>query len=149
MPPVLLLSGRAAAYCRLEKQVLQTTTTAQNTLITFGTGSEIADDYNMHSTSVSTERITIPAGLGGLYTVSGGIIWVTNTNGLRAIFVTRNGVTQAYNSINAPSFSQMNVATVMQLAAGDFVTLLGYQSSGGNLNISAGVITHLAVARLR
>ena len=74
----------------------------------------------------------------GIYVVSGSIAWVNNIVGLRQVYIYLNGVTsiaiQTELSITNNYFYQ-GVTTTYKLSVGDFVELLVFQDSGGNLNL--------------
>ena len=121
---------------RLEKTAAQSVANATYTAITY-TG-ETYDTSNYHDNSTNTSRITIPAGLGGYYLIAYQISWSTNGNGQRLVRIYVNGSTIPYmNGFANPSSGYDNNfagATILSLAAGDYIELFGYQDSGGSLN---------------
>lgn len=79
----------------------------------------------------------------GWHTVVGHITWAANAAGIRGIAIRLDGATYiaANNQLSngANNLVQMSVPTIYWLEVGDYVELMAYQSSGGNLNIlSAG-----------
>lgn len=117
---------------------VQTIPTATSTVVTFDT--EVADVGGLHSTSVNTGRLTCPSGGDGLYAVKGFVSWVGNATGGRQIAIKKNGSTQYANVIvpgNVTYGPSGGTSIDLPLVAGDYVELVVYQDSGGNLNISA------------
>ena len=117
------------------------------TAITFGT--EEFDTDDMHSTSVNTERISIPAT--GVYIVTGGVQWASGTTGFRYIALEVNGTTNIAedrrNGVSGQETEQ-TVSRVYAFTAGDYVVLNCYQNSSAAVNISSGAQTFLSVQRL-
>ena len=74
----------------------------------------------------------------GIYVITGSVRWATSAVGRRALAVFLNATTyivvQTEAGLDAENIDQ-SVTTTYKLNAADFVELLGYQSSGGNLNI--------------
>lgn len=113
----------------------QTIANSTNTALTFD--SEFFDTDGFHSTSTNTSRITIPAGLGGKYSiVSTALTWDINGSGKRGLGIYKNGVaiTSSLEIIPSSSIYVSNsISTVLDLAAGDYIELYAIQTSGGNL----------------
>ena len=124
--------------CSLSKSAAQTLTTAVASLITWDV--EAIDTDGFHSTSSNTSRVTIPSGKGGKYLVIATVTWAANATGLRSYGIKKNGssVTQinSTNSSGTIQFSQQE-HHILDLAAGDYIEIEGYQTSGGNLDILA------------
>lgn len=111
---------------------------------------EASDDAGLHSTVTNTQRITIPAGMGGVYLLNVICQFAANATGLRSLRFILNGSTVfgevgGWNSANA---LQMSLTRVVRLAAGDFVVAQAYQTSGGNLNLNPSAGNYLAAAYL-
>lgn len=111
--------------------------------VVFNTEDE--DTANLHSTSSNTSRITIPAGLGGLYAVSACIEFAGSAAGLRALGLRKNGTGGSGPNIKGrgqqgnpgTNSSWCWLATTVKLAAGDWIEAVAFQNSGGALNIQA------------
>lgn len=107
------------------------------------------DSNAFHDTAVQNTRITIPAGLGGYYSITGCVAFDYHTAGIRIVAVAQNGSTVAENrsgpASDATGASTPCVATTTILAAGDYVELLAYQSSGAALNAAPSAMTQLTV----
>jgi hypothetical protein len=113
---------------------------ATTTVLTYN--SERYDTHGFHSTSSNTGRLTVPAGLGGMYLVGGAWQWDANAGGTRRAFGLRlNGTLVIAAVEEAPSgatmFPTFAPATLVALAAGDYVDSTGYQDAGGNLAVVA------------
>lgn len=113
-----------------------------NTTVTAVTlNSERWDDAAnpMHSTSANTSRLTcfIP----GLYVIDGHNQWAAAAGGVQRYSALRlNGATVIAEQVKANSATllmQTSVSTQYRLAATDYVELVVYQDSGGNLNVQS------------
>ena len=101
---------------------------------------EYLDSNGFHDNATNPSRITVPTGFGGIYWVFGSVAFAATTGAIGAK-VQKNGgdafasLTQGV-SLNGTS---VNIGQLLNLAAGDYVELFGYQASGGNLayNVSA------------
>jgi hypothetical protein len=96
--------------------------------------SEDWDTDGYHSTSVNTGRITIPAGLGGKYLVSGHVLFVAGGSGTYDITIDKNAggsdgecLTRWYA---ATSYQAVECFSVLDLVAGDFIELKARNTSG-------------------
>lgn len=115
---------------------------------------EIVDTDSMHSTTVNNSRITINTP--GLYRVWGCSAWaVDSTAGTRGGYIRKNGsiIVEGTYALtgsapsSSPGFTSVPLGpSAVQLAAGDYLELLVYQSSGSSLTLftSAGVKPFLA-----
>lgn len=111
---------------------------ANTTVTTLTFNSERYDDADYHSTSSNTSRLTIPQP--GRYRVGGNIRWASNATGFRVVYLFLNASTYiAIESRAAVSGgpTDININTEWEFAAGDYVELQGYQSSGGSLNVTS------------
>ncbi len=120
--------------CRAYRTTAQALTTGAATAIAFD--AERYDTAAMHSTSVNTSRITIVTA--GLYLLTGEVSFASNVTGVREMFLQVNGATRIVDAnataVNGDS-TRLGVSTVYKLAAADYVELIAYQTSGGNLNV--------------
>ncbi len=109
---------------------------AHNTEVFLTFNSERYDTDGMHSTSVNTDRITFNTP--GIYEVTAGVDITANTTGIRYPFFQLNGTTAlGYEISAAPSVGSMAfmVSTRWKFAAGDYVRIGVYQSSGITLQV--------------
>jgi len=125
---------------QLLQTVVQTLTTAVAAPITFTT--EIIDtDYlggSGHDNVTNPSRYT--ANFPGLYLLGGGAAFAANATGRRACWWQVNGIAVNGSSVAGPA-AIGGLETVVSareievfLNVGDYVELMGYQESGGNLN---------------
>lgn len=112
-----------------------TMTTAVAAALTFD--SERYDNGTLHSTSSNTSRIT--AATAGKYIITGNIEWGASLLGFRALNIMVNGTTTiASTGLNpASGATAQTVTTIYHLAASDYIELVAYQTSGGNLNVNS------------
>lgn len=121
---------------RVWRSTSQLLATGTLTPITFDT--EIYDYYpagftEQHSTSANTERLTcrVP----GLYSIGGSVTWDNNAVGQRQLNLRVNGTDVFAVTLNAATgFQTDSINSHYRLAVGDYVELLAWQTSGGNLN---------------
>lgn len=125
--------------CRVYNNAGLTHTSTGNWQKLSGFNSERYDTDSMHSTSVSSERITINTA--GLYLVTAAIEWAANATGLRGLQISLNGstpiVTDHENSNGASFGTAISVSTVYKFTAGQYFEVHGFQNSGGNLGIAS------------
>jgi hypothetical protein len=112
---------------------------ANITWATVQLNSEDMDVGGMHDTVTNNERVTVPAGGGGLYLMTGKVTFGVGSVGVRAAMVRLNDTTALMQLGTAPAGVGDSVTVTFShvgvLAAGDFITLQAYQASGGALNI--------------
>ena len=113
------------------------TTSGAFQAVTFN--SERYDVGACHSTVSNTSRLTVPSGEGGKYLIGGCVQWFTNATGRRILKLRVNGTTDIAQVELALVSSESGgiVQTEYALAAGDYVELHAFQSSGGALNMLA------------
>ena len=101
--------------------------------------SERFDTGDFHSTSSNTGRLTAPTA--GLYLMGACVQFAANATGLRALLLRLNGSTfivRELIDIDSATTHGLAVSTTYQLAAGDYVEAIAFQTSGGALNVEAG-----------
>jgi hypothetical protein len=111
---------------------------ATATLTTLTFNSERFDSGDLHSTSTNTSRLTAP--ITGVYSFGGTVRFADNGTGIRqlALAVNGNQVAATQSAAAAAGFGfDLTVTTLYQLAEGDYAELQAYQTSGGNLNVTA------------
>jgi hypothetical protein len=109
-------------------------TTGVAKVLTFD--SERWDTALMHSTSVNTSRLTAP--IFGLYAGTGYVRFGASAVGIRELSVAVNGATTiAIQDLTAlaAGVTIMQINWEYELSAGDYVELVAFQNSGGNLNV--------------
>jgi hypothetical protein len=111
---------------------------ATSTWTTITLDSEQQDTYGGHNTTSNSSRYT--AQVTGWYTVCGVTCWAANATGGRGARIHVNGSSVAGSAqlLIAASGSTitgvMTAARAVQLNAGDYVEVAGWQSSGAALN---------------
>lgn len=137
--------GGSATFlgCKVHASTAISLTTATLTSLNFDT--EDYDVSGMHSTSSNTNRITVPQA--GVYRVTGSVQFAGNATKDRLVGFSKNGTGAAFVNDGAQRAWPASAATTddayvtattdLALAAGDYVTLIVYQNSGGSLNAKA------------
>jgi len=104
-----------------------------------------AEELVLWPTAVSLAGITHAAGVftipaDGRYTVDAGLTWVSSAVGIRSARVAVNGSTFLLVNSGAAStgLSGASISATLALNAGDTVSILAYQQSGGVLALSTG-----------
>jgi len=108
------------------------------------------DTDALHSPSTPS-RLT--AAIAGKYLSSANLQWSgSSTAGQRQMRIQLNGATDIAGNTETPTAAAagpfMGISTVYALAAGDYVQLIVWQSSGGNLDLVAGGMTHFEMVYL-
>lgn len=98
--------------------------------------SEIYDPYTMHNNVTNNSRITVP--YSGYYMIEAELVYAANGSGLRMAIICVNGAetgrtTISNATVNAPTVP--TIAIFRYLNANDYVEVLGWQNSGGSLNV--------------
>ncbi len=123
--------------CVVQRTAAQSIPNSALTAIQF-TATDVRDTDGYHSTATNPERITVPAGLGGLYSIGAVVPYVGNATGARVVRLRINGATTVA-SVDVPTnagttSTSVHVSVLWPLAVGDYVEVLAFQSSGGALN---------------
>lgn len=129
-------AASVAIGCRVYHSVNQAITTATFTALAFN--SERFDTDAIHSTVTNNSWLTCT--VAGKYLITGQYAFAANATGLRIISIRLNGATYIAEASFAPvsgTETEVFLTTVYDLAVGDYVELIAYQTSGGNLNVEA------------
>lgn len=99
------------------------------------------DPYGGHSNTVNNTRYTCQIGAQGYYFVIGSCGLAANATGNRVVQINKNGTNVPLGVVSglAPAVangSVQQVGALVQLSAGDYIEIAGYQNSGGALNTS-------------
>lgn len=137
---------------RVYKDSAQSITNNTETLITFN--QETFDNDTMHDNATNNSRITITTA--GVYLIKAQLAFASNSTGYRqALFKKSNSSALAYVTIAAANGERTNVqiTTLAELSASDYIEVYGRQTSGGNLNIEGAAsdpyyATHFEAIRL-
>lgn len=100
---------------------------------------EVFDTHGFHDNSTNNNRLLVPPGLGGVYLLNGGILSTAGT-AFRWIFGwKKNDSESGYISESriqpAGTDFNMSAVAVVNLLAGDYVTLYIYHEAGVSRNI--------------
>jgi hypothetical protein len=109
----------------------QTITGGVNTLVAFD--SERYDTATMHDNATDNSRLVAP--VAGVYLVTAQVAWGTaDAAGERRLSIRRNGTTLVASDTTHADTSEQptnNVATAVNLGAGDYLEVLVYQAGSG------------------
>lgn len=128
----------SAVGARVYNNAALTIATASWTALTFN--AERWDTDGFHSTTSNTSRLTVPAGLSGVYAIFANVDWGVSTVGRRLLAIRLNGSTELAidgRITESGGNSSCMVATLYSLSAGDYIECYVYQGSGGNLNVNS------------
>jgi hypothetical protein len=123
--------------CKVDLSAAAFTHNSTGNWLAINWDAEDFDPNGMHSTSVNTSRITFNTA--GYYLIGGNVRFAANATGQRGIRIT-DGTTVLGLGVRvdaaASGATQLNVATLHQMAAASYAELEVYQDSGGNLAIT-------------
>jgi hypothetical protein len=110
-------------------------TTGVVTALTFN--SERWDSDTIHDTGSNTSRLTCKTA--GKYIITGNIEWAADATSVRTLQIRVNGSTAIGNDSRAPLSGVLTTSqtttTIYDLAVNDYVELVAYQATAGNLNV--------------
>lgn len=110
-------------------------TIADSTLTVIALPNERFDSDTMHDNTTNNSRLTCKTA--GLYKIEGTVLFKPNATGRRFAVVRLNGssyIGQDETCADVSNYPALNVSSVYELAVNDYVELLAFQSSGGNLD---------------
>lgn len=149
----------ARPLVRLIQQSAQSLTTATNTALTFGSGSEDIDTHNFHDPSTNTSRVTPTAAYAGYYRVTGTVWFATAVMNDQQyqLFVGKNGAIIPPGSRarhNSTTTTQRSISTSSMVSANgttDYFEIITVQNTGVSLNtqIGGGINSVMEVEFLR
>lgn len=127
-------ASTAPLRCRVYKSANQSINNTTDTLLTWN--AETFDNNTMHDNSTENSRIT--ATTAGVYLFKAQVAFASNATGLRQCHFRKNG-TDALAYVQLPAANgdrtTIQVATIVELSATDYVDVVAGQNSGGALNI--------------
>lgn len=121
---------------------------SNNTITPVTFNAEDFDTDGFHSTSSNSERMTIPAGLGGPYLIFANVEWETNdTDGDRLLYIQHTrGATNTIiawgrqppgsTGLTGAGEHGIPVSTVFLMEPGDYVQCLAFQNSGSTVALN-------------
>jgi hypothetical protein len=135
-------------HADLTRATTQSITTATITYLSWTV--ETVDTHGF--IAVPGSAITIPAGHGGVYSISAFARFAANVTGLRNLFIEIDGVQVAEHRLEANSISAQQTSmpvslAAKRLAAGAVIKVGVYQNSGGSLNIESSMPPLLQIIR--
>ena len=100
---------------------------------------ELYDTDGMHDTVTNNSRITFKTA--GKYSISAQSEWGINSGGFRFMDIIKNGVDSIARVRDlAENASEHNIAFVGEFAVNDYIELIVFQDTGGNLDFEAGAM---------
>lgn len=136
--------GRCAAYA-------VTFSVANNTITAVNLTAERHDVGGYHDNATNPDRITVPTGHGGHFSIRGHVVFDESTSGGtpnagdRGVEITINGTVAAQARVPAVGAGDtaLAVAVSRDLVATDIVRITAFQDSGGSMNVAAELsVTH-------
>lgn len=115
--------------------------------------SETYDVGGMHDPAVNPTRITIQPGQGGVYLCVGSTRVDVHAGNRTAVSLFQNGGIITANTVPASTIvtNDLETVSILELAAGDYMEVHGYQDSAGNVDFGStnnAVACRLSVIRL-
>jgi hypothetical protein len=124
-------SGSTFVGCQLFMGASVTLSNNTFTAIPFAE-TDYLDTNSFHDPATNNTRITIPSGKTGKYLVTGYILQDTGINSARTrIYLNGTGFVEARYALGGDD-NGMGLTIIMNLTAGDYIELFGYQNTGGN-----------------
>lgn len=113
---------------------------ADSTVTAIAWDSETRDDGGWHDNATNNSRLTVPTGKGGRwYLICACLRYASNATGRRNSAIRLNGttniVTQNILTVAATDAQKINMAGIYYLADADYVEVIAFQNSGGNLDV--------------
>lgn len=109
-----------------------------NTVTALAFTSEVWDTASMHDNASNTDRLVAP--VAGKYLIVAQVGFAANATGYRAVSIRNSGGGVLAASLTPPASGDetiLNVSTVWDLAAADYVRIFAYQNSGGSLALGS------------
>lgn len=112
---------------------------------------ETYDTDTIHDNATNTTRLTVPTGKGGKYLI-GASLYVAAAGGQASLRIRLNGTTIIANNTGYAESGTANgmgsVTTVYQLAAGDYIEVLGAHGDSASRSSSGDLRTNFWMHRL-
>jgi hypothetical protein len=136
-------AGGSFIGCRIYNYSGQSISNASNVVLTYS--GEDYDTDSLHSTTTNTSRMTVPAGQGGYYLITGYAQWTNDGSGRRILKLHKNG--SGFGGNDSQGFVVSNtiyptnlITTVENLSAGDYIEMVVYQTSGSTIDVINSVV---------
>ncbi len=128
-------SGGYTQGARVYHNAAQAITSGATTASAFN--SERYDTDTIHDTSTNNGRLTCKTA--GKYLITANVEWAANSTGTRQCWIYLNNTTiiaiDRRTAMTPPGTTTNNISTIYDLALNDYVELIVFQTSGGNLNL--------------
>lgn len=111
--------------------------------VTFPAGSvsETGEEYDTDGLFDTAQNTRLTASWPGLWSVTAGGVWASNATGRRYLKIRKNGTIDLKESgvptVAAVAFGNPPPSTQIRMIAGDYVELMAFQNSGGNLALQS------------
>lgn len=138
VPSSALLQGADLAEYAANPPACIVTRIATQSLTT-GLAGQISFDTTIfdNSSIVATPVNLLPPA--GVYQISGWVTIAANATGIRVLELTQNGSIVLSSATSAPSAGEgrLSISNLFLVVDGDAFSMQAFQSSGGNLNVTA------------
>ncbi len=125
--------------CRMATDAAQTTTSGAWFNVSWNAATDLRDTDGYHTGTGDT--IVVPAGLGGLYHLSGSLSWEADAVGVRIVRYSINGAGDyrlAAGFVAGDTYAtRLSFAEDIELDAADVLRISGFQNTGGTLDLLA------------
>lgn len=98
---------------------------------------EVLDPSDMHSTTINPSRLTVP--YGGVYRITGYVLFATNATGDRGARLYKNGISTGisfYSRPDATGNCSIQFDFAASLVSSDYIQLYIYQSSTASMDVA-------------
>lgn len=133
------VGGNTDKSFRLSKSVNQSVP-GDNADYSITWDTELFDIDDLHSLSLNTDRVTITTATAGKWLIIGNVHIQGNATATRVIKIKKNGgtITADVHEPVGGNSRGMTISTIINLAAGDFVTMTMLQNTGVALDVGNG-----------
>ena len=131
-------SSAGRTSCRLRRAANQSINNTTDTTISFDTEDADTDGF----IAVTSDTITIPSGLDGVYMITAFVAFASSPGTNSNVRLEIGGTTGDYRVTPVDSsvgYQSVAVSVTIALAATNTIKLRCYQSSGGAMNVTAGL----------
>lgn len=134
----------------LYKTAVQSINNGSDVTVTWD--AEYFDTNAIHDNATNNSRLTIPTGYGGKWLVNYSQSWAATATGAKWSYIYKNGSTDIFGTFwtytSAGSQVKQSASCVLSLSAGDYLTVVVGQNSGGALNLAADYATSIMITYL-
>ena len=134
----------------LYKTAVQSINNGSDVTVTWD--AEYFDTNAIHDNVTNNSRLTIPTGYSGKWLVNFSQSWAAASTGAKWSYIYKNGSTDVFGTFytytSAGSQVKQSASCVLNLTAGDYLTVVVGQNSGGALNLAADYATSIMISYL-